>query len=125
MLRESCESAGIELDIRVVADSDTECGIAHYRPLLAFADALLARDLSRLDSARNQLRAVMDDDGVARAAAVTGNFQMMNRALDTLGAQLGKSLSPGIIEMAESLSMRVPSHWKTETGAGKPVSEHF
>ncbi len=112
MLRASCDSGNIELDIRVIANPEVDCGIAHYRPLLAFADALLVSDGKSLDAAREDLRAVVGDDGVSRAAAVVGNFQMMNRALDTLGARLGKALSPGMVDLAGELSLTVPDHWK-------------
>jgi hypothetical protein len=36
---------------------------------------------------------------------------MMNRALDTLGAQFGREVTPELIAMAGELGMSVPKHW--------------
>jgi hypothetical protein len=36
---------------------------------------------------------------------------MMNRALDTLGAQLGKELNPELRLLADKLNMTPPAHW--------------
>jgi hypothetical protein len=112
MLRVSCEASDFEFNLASVVDSNLENGVAHYHELINFADSLLKRESGPLDKAREQLRNVMGDDGVIRAAAVVGNFQMMNRALDTLGAKFGKELTPELIEMANELSMRIPEHWK-------------
>ena len=69
-------------------------------------------EVKPLALARENLRSVVGNDGVARAAAVVGNFQMMNRALDTLGAQLGKEVTPELIAMAGELGLSVPKHWE-------------
>ena len=112
MLRASCKENELDFKLASVVDSNLGNGVAHYHELLNFADALLKRDAELLDEAREQLRNVVGSDGVIRAAAVVGNFQMMNRALDTLGAKFGKELTPELIKMAEELSMRIPDHWK-------------
>ena len=87
MLRVSCEASNIDFSLASVVDSNLGSGVAHYHELVNFADSLLKRDAVALTEAREQLRNVVGDDGVIRAAAVVGNFQMMNRALDTLGAK--------------------------------------
>lgn len=110
MLRASCSANGIEFQLASVTDSNLGNGVAHYHELINFADALLQGE--SLDSVREKLLSVVGDDGVVRAAAVIGNFQMMNRALDTLGAQLGRELTPELIAMADELGLSVPKHWK-------------
>ncbi|HJP50734.1 MAG TPA: hypothetical protein QF611_06880 [Pseudomonadales bacterium] len=111
MLRASCEANQIQLDVSVVIDPTQSCGVTHYRELLTFTDNLLVGDSEALNGAREQLRAVVGDEGVIRAAGAVGTFQMMNRALDTLGAQLGKELNPELRLLADKLNMTPPAHW--------------
>lgn len=110
MLRASCRANDIEFQLASVVDSNLGNGVAHYHELINFADALLQGE--SLDSAREKLRSVVGDDGVVRAAAVVANFQMMNRALDTLGAQLGREVTPELTAMAAELGLSVPKHWE-------------
>lgn len=111
MLRASCESNDIEIDMRVVVDPERSCGVAHYRELIDFADALLEGNPQILGQARERLRASVGDHGVARAAAVVGNFQMMNRALETIGATFGDKLPSRVKVMAEEFGLEPPPHW--------------
>jgi hypothetical protein len=111
MLRASCSANDIEFQLACVIDSKLGSGVAHCHELVNFADALLKGEVSSLALAREKLRSVVGDDGVVRAAAVVGNFQMMNRALDTLGAQFGREVTPELIAMAGELGMSVPKHW--------------
>jgi len=111
MLRASCESLKIDIDMRVVVDASSTCAVTHYRELIAFTDALLSQDRLALEQTREQLRKVVGDAGVARAAAVAGNFQLMNRALDTVGATFGDKLPSRVAKMAEQFGISPPSHW--------------
>ena len=112
MLRASCSANEIEFQLASVVDSNLGNGVAHYHELINFADALLEGEVKSLDSARDKLRSMVGDEGLVRAAAVVGNFQMMNRGLDTLGAQLGREVTPELIAMAGELGLVVPTHWK-------------
>lgn len=111
MLRASCKTSQVSLDIKVVIDHEVPCGIRHYQELLAFADALLRQDGPALDHARSTLRREAGDAAVVRAAAVVGNFQMMNRALDALGAQFGAQMRPLMAPLAGELGRELPAHW--------------
>ena len=112
MLRASCSANDIEFQLASVIDKNLGNGVAHYHELINFADALLKGEVKPLALARENLRGVVGDSGVVRAAAVVGNFQMMNRALDTLGAQLGREVTPELIAMAGDLGLSVPKHWE-------------
>lgn len=112
MLRASCKANDIAIDMRVVVDSTRACGVSNYRELIDFTDALLQGDMAVLEDARERLRTVEGDAGVVRAAAIVGNFQMMNRALDTLGATLGEVTPPQIRALAEELGVDAPSYWR-------------
>lgn len=111
MLRASCESVGISLDLRIVVDPTCDSGVAHYQELIAFAEALLARHLDDLAVAREKLTRLVGPEGVARAAAVIGNFQMMNFALDTIGATFGDKLPSRVKAMTELFGISPPPHW--------------
>ncbi len=112
MLRRSCQASDIAIDMRVVADPTRTCSVGSYRELIEFTDALLQGDANALDEARERLRFVVGDAGVVRAAAIVGNFQMMNRALDTLGATLGEAMPSQIRALAEELGVDAPDHWR-------------
>lgn len=111
MLRASCESNDIEIDMRVVVDPDRSCAVAHYRELIDFADALLEGNKQNLNDARERLRVSVGDQGLARAAAVVGNFQMMNRALEAVGATFGDKLPSRVKTMAQEFGLEPPPHW--------------
>jgi len=111
MLRASCEANDIAADFSVVVDPKRSCDVRHYDLLIEFADALLARDETQLGKAREALRIGAGDAGVEKAAAVVGNFQMMNRALDTIGATFGKKLPTRVRAMAEEFGIEPPPHW--------------
>jgi hypothetical protein len=112
MLRASCKASDIDIDMRVVVDPAHGCGVANYRELIDFTDALVQADTRALEEARDRLRVVAGDAGVVRAAAIVGNFQMMNRALDTLGATLGEVMPDQIRQMAGDVGIDPPAHWK-------------
>jgi len=111
MLRASCEANAIEIDPALVVDPSRPCNVEHCRELIEFADALLAQDPARLGAAREDLRTKAGDDGAMRAAAVVGNFQMMNRALDTIGATFADKLPSRVKALIEALGVAPPSHW--------------
>ncbi|MDZ7685340.1 MAG: hypothetical protein U5O39_10365 [Gammaproteobacteria bacterium] len=120
MLRASCESLDIELDISVIVDPTRRCGIPHYRELIDFADALLDGDHALVTTRRQALRNVVGQDGIARAAAVVGNFQMMNRALDTLGATFGDRMPSRVKAMAKEMGVTPPPHWPDQVPPKAP-----
>lgn len=98
--------------MRVVVDPTRNCRVDNYRELIDFTDALVKGDMTSLDNAREVLRAVVGDAGVIRAAAIVGTFQLMNQALDTIGATLGEVMPPQIRGMAEEFGIDPPAHWK-------------
>lgn len=112
MLRASCKSNDIEIDMRVVVDPSRNCSVGNYRELIGFNDALILGDMDSLDEAREILRDVEGDAGVIRAAAIVGTFQLMNRALDTIGATLGEVMPPQIRDTAKELGIDPPAHWR-------------
>lgn len=68
-------------------------------------DASVLRDDDELTEARSHLLDVSDSGVVNRVAAVTANFEMMNRILDAIGAPVG-----GRDDIIDLLDIVVPEH---------------
>lgn len=74
--------------------------------LLAFADAAVLRDDDEIGPARQALLDRAGPEAVVRAAAVAGNFEMMNRLLDAVGVAVGGRQAA----LADELGLRLPDH---------------
>ncbi|MDH3299979.1 MAG: hypothetical protein OES24_05680 [Acidimicrobiia bacterium] len=74
--------------------------------LTAFTDAAVLRDGHEMPGARTALRNAAGEAAVIRAAAVAGNFQMMNRLLDAIGVRVRR----GGMALADELGLTVPDH---------------
>ena len=92
MLRASAHASGEQVDLRAITDRAADPLIDQGAGLIAFTTALVRGDLTRLDAARSELLASGGPAAVVRAAAVAGNFQMMNRLVDATGVPIGASL---------------------------------
>ncbi len=91
MLRASAHATGEPIDLRAITDRAPEALLRDGTELLRFVTALI-RDGANLDNARAELAASRGPSAVVRAAAVAGNFQMMNRLVDATGVPIGASL---------------------------------
>jgi len=106
MLRASAQKQGVDVDLRPVATGVGHTGIAHGREIMAFTDAVVLRDFDELPDARADLESIAGRDFADRAAMVAGNFSMMNRSLDAIGAPIGKHGLP----TAALLGVKIPEH---------------
>jgi hypothetical protein len=92
MLRASAHATGQPVDLRAIIDRTADPLIEAGAGLLAFVTALIGGDMSNLDATRTALRDAAGSHAVVRAAAVAGNFQMMNRLVDATGVPIGPSM---------------------------------
>ena len=76
------------------------------RELLDFVDAAVLGDGHELPTARRDLREASGPDVVLSAAAVSANFQMMNRLLDAIGGPV----DPSLFDLAADLGVELPAH---------------
>ena len=107
MLRASVDHLGRdELSLPPIADGVGDPGIAHGPQLLAFVDAVVLGDHDEYPAARAELEAAAGRAAADRAAMVAGNFSMMNRALDAIGAPVGT----GFGDLARELGVSIPDH---------------
>jgi len=90
MLRASAHATGESIDLRAITDRGVDPLLTAGAELLAFADALMSHGAD-VAAASVELREATGADGAVRAAAVAGNFQMMNRLVDATGVPIGAS----------------------------------
>ncbi|MEL6983079.1 MAG: hypothetical protein AAFO29_11700 [Actinomycetota bacterium] len=106
MLRASSHTTGRPADLAAVVDPMRDSLLPAGFQLLAFTDAAVLRDPDEMPAARAALHEAAGPKAVVRAAAVAGNFEMMNRLLDATGVVVtGRRL-----QLAEELGLRVPDH---------------
>lgn len=94
------------VDLRPIITGSGDTGVAHGREIIAFTDAVILSDPDEFPQARAELETVAGADVVDRAAMVAGNFSMMNRALDAIGAPIGR----GGLAIAAELGVEIPTH---------------
>ncbi|MBT8240566.1 MAG: hypothetical protein KJN63_05005 [Acidimicrobiia bacterium] len=97
-LREGSTAAGIDLDLGVVA-SGAVPPIEGGAELLAFTDALTTRLTGDITAERNDLVNCIGARRAERAIAVCATFQMMNRALDGVGAPVAATIKPLAVQL--------------------------
>lgn len=88
MLRASSEQTQAKLDLRAISGATDDPLLPAGRELLNFTSALVGRDDIALDGARKALLVALGPAAAVAAAACAGNFQMMNRLLDSTGVPL-------------------------------------
>lgn len=106
MLRASITSQGGTLDPRPIVAGIGATGVTADAELMAFVDAVVLMDTDEFDDARSALEAAIGPAATDRAAMVAGNFSMMNRALDSIGAPV----DAGYVDLATEMGLTVPSH---------------
>ena len=106
MLRASIATYDQELSPTPIVTGMGDTGVDHGQLLMAFVDAVVLRDTDELEPARTALEHAIGTAATDRAAMVAGNFSMMNRALDAVGAPVDRGLEP----IAEEMGLTVPDH---------------
>ena len=93
VLRVSAKIGGNNnVDVRAVDGGEyaDQSGVAHGRELLAFAEAIAARDENAIRTTRDALSTAAGVDAMVDAAGVAANFQRMTRIADASGIPLDK-----------------------------------
>jgi hypothetical protein len=109
MLRASSQQNDETVDVSAVMDGNVVSGIEHGRELVAFAEAVVARDTSAITLARDGLVGVAGVPVMVDAAGVISNFQRMVRIADATGIGLGSFEAP-TAELRESLGIETFRH---------------
>lgn len=106
MLRESAEANGIEhLDLRALADPAIDSGVPGSVVMLALVDAVLANDRDGTTLARRAINEVLGPEATCEVAAITGNFEMMNRIADATGTPVSAQAREYLTDELEDLGL--------------------
>ncbi len=105
MLRASAQVTTTPLEPRAITDRSLDPLLPHGMALLDFVDALLVGSETELTRAREKLLEEMGSNSLVDAAAVVGNFQMMNRVADATGMPVGKGTLKRTKEWRELLGL--------------------
>ena len=106
MLRASIATFDLSLSTAPIASGVGDTGVPASAEILAFVDALILRDVDEFASARAALEAQVGSAAADRVAMVAGNFEMMNRALDAVGAPV----DGGYATLASEMGLEIPDH---------------
>lgn len=102
MLRWSASETDTPVDVRAVTDPSIDPLVPDGEILLRFVDAVLE---GRPDEGRQEATAALGIAAVIDAAAVIGNFQMMNRVADGTGMPVGKGSRARSAALIEQLGL--------------------
>jgi hypothetical protein len=112
MLRVSARKTGQEVDVTALVDPTVNSLIPFGAELLAFVDAVIGEGRDEpISTARTILLDTAGEAATIRAAAVAGNFQMMNRILDAIGVGVRRSG----MKLAAELGLLVPQHLRPQS----------
>ncbi|MEQ8841067.1 MAG: alkylhydroperoxidase-related (seleno)protein [Acidimicrobiales bacterium] len=98
--------------VRGVGDT----GIHHGAAITAFVDAVVLRDEEEIDGARATLEEALGSASTDRVAMIAGNFSMVSRVLDAVGAPIDPRLAP----LAAEMGITIPDH--LAAGRGRSVA---
>lgn len=90
MLRWSAETTRVPVDVRAVTDPSIDPLLPGGRELIGLVDASVDGGADDEGEAREAVRSVLGEPALVDAAAVIGNFQMMNRVADATGMPVGR-----------------------------------
>jgi hypothetical protein len=91
----SSEAKSDTADLRPIVDgaSAGSAGVPHGELLVAYADAVVARDAAAIRGQGDSLRAALGAKALVQAAAVVGNFERMVRIADATGIPLDEPVA--------------------------------
>ena len=109
MLSWSAEINQSPVDVRAITDTTIDPLIPGGVALLRFTDAVLTRS-ENIDATAEAAVAELGPRGLVNAAAVIGNFQMMNRVADGTGMPTGKGTRVRHADLIELLGLARIDH---------------
>ncbi|MDH3707921.1 MAG: hypothetical protein OES57_17785 [Acidimicrobiia bacterium] len=103
MLRASADHNDVTVDLAGIRDATIDSGVPHGHALIALTDAVVLRDVDERQIAFGALVGAVGEQAAVRAAAVAGNFEMMNRLLDGIGVGAPPGAAPIAAEIGVSV----------------------
>jgi hypothetical protein len=105
LLRESSKATGENYDLTVLTAGAGDGNIRHGALLVAFADAVLGSDNTRLSAIRREIRTKMGDAALVDAAAITATFNAIDRVADCTGIQIEDAKAEATADLRSALGI--------------------
>lgn len=105
MLRASAISFGYDLNIAGLVDPDVSIGVQGGNALLRFVETVLGRSETSLGDVHESIVSDLGPEALVDAAAVLGNFEMMNRVAEGSGLPIPQQAIEYEADMVEQLGL--------------------
>jgi hypothetical protein len=105
MLRESALAYGYQVDLTAIANPSITLGVPGGNALLRFVDAAAGRSAEAIPNAQRNVIEELGPHALVDAAAVYGNFAMMNRIAEGTGIPLAKQMESREAELITALGI--------------------
>lgn len=103
MLSWSVEETNQQINLLPIADGRGDPLLPGGRELIGFVDATLSGN--RIAAARSAVVTALGAEAAVDAAAVTGNFEMMNRIADGVGMPVGTGTRKRMAPIIQQLGL--------------------
>ena len=92
-------------DLTIVSESAKENtdSVPNEQELLAYAEAVVARDAGAIKIAAEKIRSALGDEALVDSAAVISHFDAINRVADAAGIELDRGMTESTAEMRDQL----------------------
>ena len=105
MLRASTADQSADLLVVTEGASRNDGAVPQAAELLAFAEAVHARDAAATEAAGKGLVSTLGEDALVDSAAVCAQFDAITRVADATGVQLDRGLESGSEEIRAELGL--------------------
>ncbi len=105
MLSSSAIAYGYDLDVAAISDPSVPIGIPGGQELLFFVDAVMTGTPNDLEGAQSAIINVLGPESLVDAAAVLGNFEMMNRVAEGSGIPVSVQAIERLSDTIEKLGL--------------------
>ena len=106
MLRESARAYGYDVDLMAVTHPTIRMGVPGGNALLRFVDAITGVSGVDLGAAQQDVIEQLGPEALVDAAAVFGNFAMMNRIAEGTGIPLSRQMEAREEDLIAALGLR-------------------
>jgi len=106
MLSSSANAYGFDLNIAAVANLEIPTRIPGGTELLRLVDAVISGESSAIRSAQASVINILNPESMVDAAAVFGNFEMMNRVAEGSGIPVAAQAVERMSSTVEALGLR-------------------
>lgn len=105
MLSWSSEITNTPVDLRAITDTTVDPLTPGGFALVRYTDAVLSRSTNRIAVEAESVASELGPAGLVDAAAVIGNFEMMNRVADGTGMPVGRGSRARNADLIDSLGL--------------------